>query len=355
MTTATIDTTLIERSMRRALDLAELGPPRGVNPQVGCVILAPDGSVLAEGWHRGAGTAHAEVDALGKLAPGAARGSTVVVTLEPCNHVGRTGPCTAALIEADVARVVYGTADPGRASSGGAARLRDAGIDVRGGVLENDVTTMLGDWLPAARLGRPFVTVKWASSLDGRAAAADGTSRWITGPDARRDVHLRRAAHDAIAVGTGTILADDPALTARADAGTLLPAQPVPVVFGRRAIPATARINDGVHSPVLLPGIDLRVDLEELHERGIRSLFVEGGPTLASAFIAAGLADELLVYLAPTLLGGPRLAIGDLGIDTIDRARPLAITDVQRLGDDLLVIARFRSVETDAPAPTEGD
>ncbi|MFF2389810.1 bifunctional diaminohydroxyphosphoribosylaminopyrimidine deaminase/5-amino-6-(5-phosphoribosylamino)uracil reductase RibD [Agromyces sp. NPDC058104] len=337
-------------AMRRALELAERGPAAGVNPRVGCVILSPEGEVLAEGWHRGAGTAHAEVDALSKLAPGAAAGATAVVTLEPCNHTGRTGPCAVALVDAGVARVVYAVGDPGDRSSGGAARLRAAGVEVTSGVLADEVEALLDDWLFAARHRRPRVIVKWASSLDGRAAAADGTSRWITGAAARRDVHRRRAAADAIAVGTGTVLADDPALTARDDAGRLLEHQPVPVVFGRRPVPADAVLHAHPHEAVLLTGADLAADLEELQRRGIRTLFVEGGPTLASAFVAAGLVDELLVYLAPALIGGPMLALGDLGIATIADARRYDFAAVERLGDDLLLVAH------PAPAgPQEGN
>ncbi|WP_229275891.1 bifunctional diaminohydroxyphosphoribosylaminopyrimidine deaminase/5-amino-6-(5-phosphoribosylamino)uracil reductase RibD [Agromyces kandeliae] len=327
-------------TMRRALELAERGPARGVNPRVGCVIISPDGDVLAEGWHRGAGTAHAEVDALSKLAPGAAHGATAVVTLEPCNHVGRTGPCARALVEAGVARVVYAVDDPGPHSAGGARTLSDAGVEVVGGVLADEVEAFLEDWLFAAREGRPRVTVKWASSLDGRVAAADGTSRWITGREARADVHRRRAVADAIAVGTGTVLADDPALTARDDEGALLDDQPVPVVFGRRAIPADAAVLRHPIEPITLAGTELAHDLEELQRRGIRSLFVEGGPTLATAFLAAGLADDLLVYLAPAVIGGPRTAIGDIGVGTIAEAHRFHITELVRLGDDILVVAR---------------
>ncbi|SDS25001.1 bifunctional diaminohydroxyphosphoribosylaminopyrimidine deaminase/5-amino-6-(5-phosphoribosylamino)uracil reductase RibD [Microterricola viridarii] len=330
----------IEDVLRRAFALAANGPARGLNPQVGCVLLADDGTVLAEGWHRGAGTAHAEVAALAELPAGAARGATAVVTLEPCNHQGRTGPCAEALIEAGVARVIYSVDDPGDSSSGGAARLRAAGIDVEGGVLRAEGEALLGDWLQAARLGRPVVTVKWASSLDGRAAAADGSSQWITGSAARLDVHRRRAAADAIAVGTGTVLADDPSLTARDADGGLLPSQPVPIVFGRRETPADAALRRHPHEPVFADGSDLPAQLADLHGRGIRSLFVEGGPTLASAFIAAGLADELLVYLAPVLLGGPKLALGELGIASIDEALRLELASVEQLGDDILVVAR---------------
>lgn len=338
-------------AMRRALELARRGPARGINPRVGCVILSPAGEVLAEGWHRGAGTAHAEVDALAKLSPGAARGATAVVTLEPCNHTGRTGPCALALIDAGIGRVVYGIADPGPHSSGGAERLRSAGVDVESGILGPEVDALLADWLFAERHGRPFVTVKWASTLDGRTAAADGSSRWITGPEARADVHRRRAAADAIAVGTGTVLADDPALTARDPEGALLPEQPVPVVFGERPTPGDAAVRRHPREPVFLSGAHLDDDLAALHERGIRTLFVEGGPTLASALVAQGLADELLVYLAPALLGGPRLAIGELGIESIAGALRYDFTDVERLGADVRLVARPRPVV----GPQEGN
>ncbi|RNE62639.1 bifunctional diaminohydroxyphosphoribosylaminopyrimidine deaminase/5-amino-6-(5-phosphoribosylamino)uracil reductase RibD [Cryobacterium tepidiphilum] len=330
----------IENAMHRALDLATRGPATGVNPQVGCVILSPDGTPLAEGWHRGAGTPHAEVDALAKLPAGAARGATAVVTLEPCNHTGRTGPCAVALIDAGIARVVYAVADPGEHSAGGADRLRAAGVAVETGVLTDAATHLIEDWLVAARLGRPFVTLKWASSLDGRAAAADGSSQWITGPAARADVHRRRAAAGAIVVGTGTALADDPALTARDDTGGLLPTQPLPVVVGRRALPAGAQLRRHPLAPLFHPGDDLPGLLRDLRERGIRRVFIEGGPTLASAFVAAGLVDEYLVYLAPTLLGGGRLALGDIGVTTIGEQRRLQLAAVDRLGDDLLLTAR---------------
>jgi diaminohydroxyphosphoribosylaminopyrimidine deaminase/5-amino-6-(5-phosphoribosylamino)uracil reductase len=326
--------------MRRALELATRGPATGVNPRVGCVILAPDGTPLAEGWHRGAGTAHAEVDALATLPPEAARGATAVVTLEPCNHTGRTGPCAVALIDAGIARVIYAVADPGEHSAGGAERLRAGGIQVETGVLTDDATRLIEDWLTAARLRRPFVTLKWAASLDGRAAASDGSSQWITGPAARADVHRRRATADAILIGTGTALADDPALTARDEDGQLLPAQPLPVVVGRRPIPADAEVRRHPHPPLFHPGHDLPGLLHDLRERGIRRAFVEGGPTLASAFVAAGLVDEYLIYLAPTLLGGDRLALGDIGVATIGEQRRLQLAAVDRLGDDLLLIAR---------------
>jgi len=327
-----------DRLMRRALALAARGPETGVNPQVGCVLVNDAGEVVAEGWHRGAGTPHAEVDALSKIAD--ATGLTAYVTLEPCNHTGRTGPCSLALIEAGVARVIYSVSDPNPQAGGGAERLRAAGIEVEGGLLASDTDALLHPWLTAVRLGRPFVTVKWAASLDGRAAAADGTSQWITGTAARQHVHERRALADAIVVGTGTVLDDDPSLTARGDAGELMEHQPIPVVIGERAVPADAKLRSHPAGLIESGSRDLGAVLADLYDRDIRRVFVEGGPTLASAFIQAGLADEFLVYLAPTLIGGPRLAITDLGITTIADQRRLTITGFDRVGDDVVITAR---------------
>lgn len=356
----------LHRAMRRALELAENGP-RGLNPQVGAVILSPSGDVLAEGWHRGAGTPHAEVDALSKLSPGAARGATAVVTLEPCNHTGRTGPCAQALIDAGIARVVYAIDDPGIESGGGAEHLREAGVDVISGILAQDATTLLESWLTVQRLGRPFVTVKWAQSLDGRAAASDGTSQWITGPEARADVHRRRSDADAIVVGTGTLLADDPALTARRPDGSFYEHQPMPVILGQRGVPDDAAVRRHPLPLLHRDGENLAGEssnepslMDELRELGIHRVFIEGGPTIASAFIRAGIVDEVLAYLAPTLIGfGPdgqdHPAVRMLGVETIAQQRRLAISDIQRLGDDLLIIGapRFDSAPA-APHPTTG-
>ena len=330
-------------AMARALELATRGPV-GANPQVGAVILSPDGEVLAEGWHRGAGTAHAEVDALSKLPAGRARGATAVVTLEPCNHTGRTGPCAVALLEAGIGRVVYALDDPNTVSSGGAERLRAAGVSVESGVDADRVRALLDGWLTVQRLGRPFVTVKWAQSLDGRAAAADGTSQWITGPAARADVHRRRAEADAIVVGTGTVLADDPALTARRPDCALYDSQPLPVVLGDRPVPEDAALRRHPRQLIQRPGHDLPAVLAELRTLGAQRVFVEGGPTVASAFLREGLADEVLAYVAPTLIGSgadgaDRPALGRLGVDTITQQRRLVVSSVETLGDDLLITA----------------
>ncbi len=336
-------------AMRRAFTLASRGP-RGINPQVGAVALSPTGEVIAEGWHRGAGSPHAEIEAL-RAANGRVEGATMVVTLEPCNHTGRTGPCAEALIDAGVRRVVYSVTDPGVESRGGAERLRAAGVDVEGDVLVEEGTALLESWLRVQRLGRPHVTVKWAQSLDGRAAAPDGTSTWITGPAARADVHRRRAEADAIVVGTGTVLRDDPALTARDAQGALLPHQPVPVVLGTREVPESAALRRHPHPYLQVPTHNLFGEsgpvknsvLAHLRENGIQTVFVEGGPTVASAFVRAGLADRLLTYIAPTLIGSAdnadRPAIADIGVTTIGAQRRLMIDTIERLGDDLLVVS----------------
>jgi len=332
------DTVTYESAMHRALTLAGNGPLIGGNPQVGCVLLDADGHIVAEGWHRGAGTLHAEVDALSRVAD--ATGLTAVVTLEPCNHHGRTGPCSVALIEAGVVKVVYAVSDPSRTAGGGSQRLREAGVEVLSGVAAEQTREFLHSWLTATTHERPYVTLKWASSLDGRAAAADGTSQWITGTASRQRVHEQRAQSDAILVGTGTVLADDPTLTARGDAGELLEHQPLAVVVGDREIPGNAKVRAHPAGLVQSHTRNLSEVLRDLYARDIRRVYVEGGPIVASAFIEAGLVDEYAIYLAPTLLGGHMTAIGTIGVDTIADARTLHITSIEQLGDDLLISAR---------------
>ena len=351
------DNPAIVSAMRHALSVAAHGPAHGVNPQVGCVILDAAGRMLADGWHRGAGTAHAEVDALSKLTVEQTRGATAVVTLEPCNHTGLTGPCSQALIDAGITQVFYGASDPGAVSGGGAGRLRAAGVSVTGGVLLPEVEEFLHPWLTATRFGRPYISLKWASSLDGRAAASDGSSQWITGTAARQRVHEQRGGSDAILVGTGTVLADDPSLTARGEAGELIEHQPIPVVVGTSPIPSESRLFQHPQPLIQTHSRDLAEVLRGLFARGIRHAFVEGGPTLASAFIAAGLVDEYLIYLAPALIGGDRLAVGDIGVGTIAEARRLSIRSIERLGEDLLVVARpgFDTPASRTTQPTDSE
>lgn len=316
------------QAMRRAIEIAASpGVPLGPNPRVGCVLLAPDGAVVAEGFHRGAGTPHAEAAALA-TAGSAARGTTALVSLEPCNHTGRTGPCAEALVAAGVARVVFAQADPNPAASGGAARLRAAGVDVEGGVLEAEARAVNRVWSRAMELGRPFVTWKFAATLDGRSAAADGTSRWVSSPEARRDTHRLRAEADAILVGTGTVIDDDPALTVRDADDRLLERQPLRVVMGERDIPAGARVVDDQAETLHLRTRDPHAVLAALWARESRHLFLEGGPTVAAAFLRAGLVDEVVAYVAPMLLGAGRGAVADLGIGTITDAQRFDVGDI---------------------------
>ena len=324
--------------MRRALELAASGPWPDPNPRVGCVLVGPDGALVAEGHHRGAGTAHAEAAALA-TAGDRARGTTAYVTLEPCSHTGRTGPCAQALVAAGVAEVVYGQSDPNPSASGGAEVLRAAGVLVTGGVLADEAAALNARWARTIALGRPLVTWKFAATLDGRSAAADGTSRWITGDPARADVHALRATRDAVVVGTGTLLADDPQLTVRMPLGGLAPCQPLRVVMGMRAVPSGARVHEGPGEVLHLPTRDPRVALISLWDKGIRDIWLEGGPTLAAAFIEAGLVDEVYAYLAPALLGSGASAVGDLGVTTISDIRRLVLEDVTVIGTDVRIRA----------------
>lgn len=343
MTADTTTTTVAEATaMSRARELALQGPVTGPNPQVGCVLVDPAGTVIAEGWHKGSGTPHAEVMALRNAAESGVSpaGLTAVVTLEPCSHTGKSGPCSEALIDAGIARVVYSVSDPGAESGGGAAVLRDAGIDVVSGFEEDAGLALIERWHHAVTLGRPWVTMKWAMSWDGRAAAADGTSQWITGPATREKVHLERSRHDAIVVGTTTALVDDPSLTARTPSGELYQDQPRAIVVGDRDIPDSAQVRSHPGGFVHHQSHDLDALMSTLFGEGVRSLYVEGGPTLASAFIATGLVDEIHITVGPRLLGGPLTAIGDIGVGTMSDALALQITDVTRLGDDVVVTAR---------------
>lgn len=321
-------------AMRHALVLARRGPV-GVNPRVGCVLLGSDGRVVGAGWHQGAGTPHAEVAALAE-AGSAARGATAVVTLEPCGHTGRTGPCTAALITAGVDRVVFGRADSSDDAGGGAERLRAAGIPadlVDDADLRAAAEAVVADWQRASDLGRPVVTWKLATTLDGRSAALDGSSRWITGTLARQDVHDLRADADTVLVGTGTAWADDPRLTTRDDAGNEREHQPLRVVMGRRGLrPGSVLEREGA---LALTTHDPHEALQHLWDLDRRHVWLEGGPTLAAAFWRAGLIDRVIAYIAPALLGAGVPLVEGLGISTISDVARLRLDDVSRLGDDV--------------------
>ncbi len=350
--------------MARALALARRGVTgTDPNPRVGCVLVAGE-QVVGEGWHRRAGEGHAEAVAL-DAAGARARGATAYVSLEPCNHHGRTPPCTDALIRAGVARVVYAHDDPNPAVAGrGAARLRAAGIEVRGGVLAAQASDLNAGFIQRMRTGRPRVTVKLAASLDGRTAMADGESQWITGPAARADVQWWRACSGAVLTGSGTLLADDPRLDVRRADLVATCLQPLRAVVdstlrtppeariigadGRAVVFATAGAEAGAQAR--LEGAGARVlrvagghggcalpeVLRQLGELGANDVLVEAGPTLVGELAGAGLVDVWVIYLAPCLLGD--LARGMLALPGLERlaaAPRLAWRDCRRVGDDL--------------------
>ncbi|MEU4574130.1 bifunctional diaminohydroxyphosphoribosylaminopyrimidine deaminase/5-amino-6-(5-phosphoribosylamino)uracil reductase RibD [Nonomuraea sp. NPDC023979] len=347
--------------MARAIELAALGHGRtSPNPVVGCVVLDASGRVAGEGSHPYAGGPHAEVVAL-REAGERARGGTAYVTLEPCDHTGRTGPCSLALLDAGLARVVVAVPDPTPRAAGGADRLRAAGVAVETGLLAAEAERVNAEWLTFARLGRPHVTWKYAATLDGRSAAADGTSQWITSPEARADVHRMRARSDAIVAGVGTVLADDPRLTARPPGDGSPDRTPLRVVVdpsgrtppGARVFdgeaPTLVAVAEGVTTPrgaALLPlprhgaGLDLAALLKELAARDVVSVFLEGGPTLAGAFLAQGLVDRVVAYVAPALLGAGAAALGEAGVATIARAHRMSFEEISRIGPDLKIVAR---------------
>jgi diaminohydroxyphosphoribosylaminopyrimidine deaminase/5-amino-6-(5-phosphoribosylamino)uracil reductase len=321
-----------QHAMRRALELASTpGVPLGPNPRVGCVLLNADGSELAEGYHRGAGTPHAEAAALAE-AGADARGATAVVTLEPCNHTGRTGPCSVALIEAGVRRVVFAQPDPNPLAAGGEAALREAGIEMELGFMEREARALNRAWTFAMEHDRPFVTWKLATTLDGRSAAADGTSRWITSRAARIDSHRLRAQCDVMLVGTGTVEVDDPELTVRDEYDGPLPHQPLRAVMGLRDLAPDRRVFNDRAETVVLQTQDPHEALALLHARDRQHVFLEGGPHLAAAFVGAGLVDEVVAYVAPALLGSGTSAVADLGVGSIAEAKRLQITDVTTIG-----------------------
>lgn len=316
-----------QAAMRRALSLAATpGVPLGPNPRVGCVLLDDTGATIAGGHHRGAGTAHAEADALAH-AGDRARGATAVVTLEPCNHHGRTGPCSEALVAAGVRRVVFAQPDPNPVAAGGAEALRSAGVEVESGLLSVESGVLNRAWAFGVERGRPFVTWKFATTLDGRSAASDGTSRWVSSPAARLDTHRLRAQCDVMLVGTNTVAVDDPLLTVRDTHDRPIAHQPLRAVMGERDL-GDRRVFNGDAESVHLRTRDPDKALAELFDRGRRHVFLEGGPTLAAAFLRAGLVDEIVVYVAPMLLGAGRSAVADLGISTIADAFRPRVTDI---------------------------
>ncbi len=340
----------LSEAMRQAITLARPTRPHP-NPRVGAVVLGPDGELVGAGVHGGPGHPHAEVVALQQAGRSAA-GGTMVVTLEPCAHDGRTPPCVQALLGAGVRRVVVGAEDPDpRVSGKGIAALAQRGVELVIGVLSEEAQDLDPGYFHHRRTGRPRVTLKMALTLDGQAAGADGSSQWITNQKARFDAHRLRAESDAVMVGAGTVLADDPRLTVRL-AGHR-GAQPVPVVVaGRRPLPGHARVFSRpclvlAPRPVQLPAevivagegnrVDLEAALAELGRRGIVDLLVEGGPRLAGSLAALHLLDRGVLYLGARLAGGVGLPAFDAIFSTLEGARPVRITDVRQVGSDVRI------------------
>jgi len=362
--------------MRRAIALGRRGAGAvAPNPMVGCLLIRDGAAIVGEGWHRAAGGAHAEVEAIAS-AGDAAHGATAYVSLEPCNHHGRTGPCSEALVNAGVAEVVYAMADPNAVAAGGAERLRAAGVKVRGGVCEAEARHANRAWLHALRRHRPYVIAKTAMSLDGRIATRAGESQWITGEDSRSAGHNLRGQADAIVIGAGTVIADDPALTARMIDETRHPLRvvldsrartaPGAKVYeraGRGAVLATTRDalparlaafqEMGVETLLLGADDKGRVDLNDLlaalYRRHIHAAMVEGGGAVIGAFFDADLIDEIELYIAPKIIGGGRPAFGGEGVERLAEAERFRFAEPERSGSDFF----FRGVRRERAAGEE--
>jgi len=338
--------------MLEAIRLAAAEHPHP-NPRVGAIVLDAGGAVVGRGAHVAAGKDHAEVVALSE-AGDHARDGTMVVTLEPCSHLGRTPPCTEAILGAGIARVFVGAGDPDeRVSGSGIAGLRAAGVDVVTDVASEEVRALDPGYFHHRRTGRPLVTLKMAATLDGQSGAADGSSRWITGPEAREDVHRLRSRSDAVMVGAGTVRSDDPRLTVRLEGHDGRQPRPV-VVAGTGPLPRGAAIfarEPLVYAPapvevagevVVAPGVggvDLASVIADLGKRDVLDLLCEGGPRLASSLLRAGLVDRLVVYLAGSVAMGVGRPMLDGVFSSVDEARRLTMTSVTRLGSDLRVEA----------------
>jgi len=316
-------------AMKRALELAALGQGRtGSNPVVGSVILDNSGAIIAEGFH--AGGDHAEVVAIKKAAQIPAD-ATIVVTLEPCNHTGKTGPCTEAIIAAGIKRVVFAVSDPNPVAAGGLDRLRAAGVEVIAGVMQEEARFVNRAWLTMIEKKRPLFIWKVAATLDGKTAALDRSSKWITGPQAREYVTQLRRQSDAIVVGTGTVLADNPELVPH---DGLDQKNPLRVVVGQRELGADLHIFDEQAELLLWKSHDLHGLASHLGELGVKQVLVEAGAVLGTALVNAGLIDEVILIQAPKLLGAGTSFIGDLGITTLAEARELNLIGTQQLGND---------------------
>ena len=305
------------------------------NPVVGAVIIGPKGEFISEGFHGGE-LDHAEVVAV-KKATTIPAGSTMYVTLEPCNHTGKTGPCTQAIISAGISHIVYAVSDPNPIAKGGAEKLRSAGVLVQSGAMESEAVFINRDWLTKIALGRPRFAWKIGITLDGKIAAKDGSSQWITSEESREEVARLRGQSDAILIGTGTAIADNPHLTTQSG-------KPTRIVMGDRTIPADAYLRDASAPMQLIPGHDFGLLLDFVKKEGFNRILIESGPTLGTAALQAGLIDELIIFQAPTILGTGQSFVGDLGISKITERMDFDMVSTTRFGvDNQMILTRKAS------------
>ena len=319
-----------EDAMARAIECASYGLGKTFpNPIVGAVITSATGEFISEGFHQG--TDHAEVLAI-RGAQEIPAGSIIYVSLEPCNHHGKTPPCVDAIIESGIREVVYAISDPNPVAAGGTERLRSAGIEVVSGIGEVQAIHENRAWLTKIEKGRPRITWKIASTMDGKVTAADGSSKWITGELARADVAKIRSQADAIVTSTATVIADDPLLTSKG-----LGKNPIRIVMGLSEINGDSQILGNDAETVLIKSHDFSDLISLANDRGFNQLLIESGPTLGTALLRAELIDEIILFQAPTFLGSGKPSIGDLGISNISGRLDFDITDVEVIGADLKI------------------
>lgn len=311
-----------------ALSLQNLGRT-APNPNVSAAIYGSEGQLISEGAHNPTlSPDHAEVVAI-KKAGDATHGATIVVSLEPCNHTGKTEPCVDAIIDAGISKVIYAVNDPNPVASGGADRLRSAGVEVEF-IESKELADVQRAWLHRLITGRPYFIWKVATTLDGRIAAADGSSQWISSEESRSDVQVLRSQSDAILIGTGTAIADNPTLRPRVEGANT----PIRIVMGNREVPAGHNLHDGIGETIFLQSHDSADLLDVLESAEINQVLVEAGPTLGSALLAVGLIDEVVIYQAPKLIGAGKSWLEDIGVQSIDGALTLSFITSEQIGPD---------------------
>jgi diaminohydroxyphosphoribosylaminopyrimidine deaminase/5-amino-6-(5-phosphoribosylamino)uracil reductase len=332
-------------AMQRAIALSEKGLGKTApNPIVGAVIIDAQGNLISEGFHdRITNNDHAEVVAI-KAAGNRTQGATIVVTLEPCNHIGKTGPCTQAIIDADISTVVFAVNDPNAIASGGADKLRAAGITVIDGVLKEEAALANRAWLMKIKKNRPFFIWKVAATLDGKVAATDGTSKWISNETSRADVQTLRRQSDAILVGTNTVITDNPHLIPRGNFPGYR-SNPMRIICGEQELPSDANIFDDAATTKVVKTRDLDLLIEKLNESGINQVLVEAGPTLASAMLDHCLMDELVMYQAPSLLGSGKSFFTFGEESTIENQLRMDHISTEVLDGDVKSVYRIRNGE----------